>query len=323
VGLYNPQGCPSRYGQILGGEKMKKERIARLAKEWGSSSTTIAGLRRWLATAGIHATDTLTSRGVPADTLRYSFESKKILSGKILVELASRVARLTGNANESTRADAWKRSKHAEWVPHVFNHSDNLNYRGSYKGYGLSWLNPGVYAIPLPGGDAEIRICDYSGQIRRRIFIRGRQISRITTGGLLPADIYGVSRHRGVVERYDAEGRLIGLAVRIGDEWEHGRTISEIRAEIAHKHTLVQLTNPTARQSRAAGKILAFCHRMTLRRSTARSIGYCDAGIDSWLQSILRLGIDKINVEDIPANADNRWIAVAQRRALEIAVEIF
>jgi|SRR3990167_993711 len=303
----------------------KKERIANLAARWESTATTISGLRRYLATHGIPATDgEISTQGVNAyGRSRLSYESGKILSEKILISIAQRVARFENQEYASTAAGAWRRSKHADWRAHVSCDLGWLSYAGSYRGYSLQWADPGVYAIPLPGGDAEIHVCDYDGQIRSRVVVRGRHLSRITLDGLLPADIYGVYHRKSIVHRYDSAGKKTGLAVLTGDTWEHGKNLAEIRAEIAYKHRLTRVANPTPRQSRAARKILARCHRLVLQRSTARAAGYCNAGIDSWLQSISRLGCNDIVVRDIPDNADKRWLVVARQRAIEIAVERF
>jgi len=116
---------------------------------------------------------------------------------------------------------------------------------------------------------------------------------------------------------------MTGYAVKYPDGWEHGKTFVGIRAERQHKLMLTKIATPTTRQLRAA-RLISRLPKLVLPVSSARAIGYCQAGIQGWLRSIgAAEDTQSLTVLSIPAQADERWLAVRDRRALEIAVEKF
>lgn len=154
---------------------------------------------------------------------------------------------------------------------------------------------------------------------------------------LLDGDLYGVERHRGVIERFGVKTRKSvteyisnGFAVLIETHpesgksyWEHGATIKEIKAEVNHKRETARIKQIAqirdARTLRMARLIVYVCASLVVKREHARALGYCNAGIDGFCDRY-NLPREQATVGQIRATGNPTALRAAEVAARECAV---
>ena len=186
------------------------------------------------------------------------------------------------------------------------------------------WLYAKSYKHPARWRDGGARIEkgilileNHLGTEKARFpFPRGRLAP---SESLLHGDAYGLVDEDGAVQRYSPKG-VTGVALRLVDGdgalyWEHGKDITECRAEAARKIALLLEQKTRLRESQRDARRLRLLARISsgvlVTRQDARDTGACVAGINAWC--------DRVNItqDALPARDVFRLAnATGERRAM-------
>lgn len=154
-------------------------------------------------------------------------------------------------------------------------------YKGTMRSYPAIWHNAGAEWA----GRGRLRLEDSQGRLV--VVLRlpaGADGNGATHGDLFTTPVPG--SHGLVRVRHDIHGLKTGVAVRVGDTWEHASTVEEANAEVAHKRAIAELAERTekltareARRHRLLGRI---SEKIIVSRDHARATGACAAGVAAW-----------------------------------------
>lgn len=230
----------------------------------------------------------------------------------------------------------------------------------SCSSYGYSWSTTRISAQRIRNGLVEVIV---SRTTNETVFATARHWQDITldTTVLSGGGVVGIRRKHGW-DCYDDFGHLVSVAVRIDDaklvsrwsKWEHGKTVAEAKAEIAHKVGILavegqfkEFTEETAtlrdqEMWMAEGianqeRIAAAKHQAKVERASrllariganttvsyddARACGACNAGIQAFAQ---RLGLPldaKPSLAQIAA-VEPTWAVKLARRIVEAKIAV-
>lgn len=169
-------------------------------------------------------------------------------------------------------------------------------YSKSY-GFPARWKNAGVV---VKGRTFEIytsrETLVYTGVIPAI-----SEINKYNFDCCLDHDLYAIEQHKDVFVRYNIRGKKTGYAVRLprpgsSDHYfEHGGSISEIRAEYVHK---VEVYNKQAQEKRISERVkraksLIYryaTNKVQVSYTDARAVGFCNPGIEGFCE---RYGLNR------------------------------
>lgn len=173
---------------------------------------------------------------------------------------------------------------------------EERDYDAYSKSYGhpAVWKNAGVKVE-----DGMIRVYTYRSTLAFEMpcpLVKDMQ--KYTTDGMISGAVYGKKSARGTYKLYDAKGKVVTLAKKMpypygesGAHWEHGDTVEKIQREYELKVFLhiegkkkEAVSKKIARGTALAKRLV---NNLVVTYQDARSVGYCEAGVNSFIQAHL------------------------------------